>query len=51
MENYHAALTRFKIYDSTVVDSSDDEDERLTIYLKAPAVKLIGSLLAEQQIL
>ena len=27
VENYYAALKRFKIYDSTVVDSSDDEDE------------------------
>ena len=24
---YYAALKRFKIYDSTAVDSSDDEDE------------------------
>ena len=27
MENYYAAPKRFKIYDSTAVDSSDDEDE------------------------
>ena len=27
VENYYAALKRFKIYDSTAVDSSDDEDE------------------------
>ena len=27
VENYYAALKRFKIYDSTAVDPSDDEDE------------------------
>ena len=27
VEKFYAALKRFKIYDSTAVDSSDDEDE------------------------
>ena len=45
-----AAVKMFKIYDSTAVDSSDDEDEIDYLYLKALAVKLIGSSLVKQQI-
>ena len=37
----------FKIYDSTPVGSNDDVD-RWTIYLKALAVKLIGSSLVKK---
>ena len=39
----------FKIFDSTAIDSNDHEDE-MDYLLKAPAAKLIGSSLVNQQI-
>ena len=44
---YSAALKMFKIYDSTPAGSNDDVD-RWTFYLKALAVKLIGSSLVKK---
>ena len=44
---YSAALKMFKIYDSTPVGSSEDVD-RWTFYLKALAMKLIGSSLVKK---
>ena len=41
---YYAAIKMFKKYDSTTVDSNDDEDQKVL------AVKLIGSSLVKQQI-
>ena len=40
----------FKIFDLSVVDSKDDEDEMDYLSLKALVVKLIGSSLVKQQI-
>ena len=45
---YYAASKMFKIFDSTTVDSKDDEDEMEYLSLKALAVKLIGSSLVKQ---
>ena len=47
---YYAALKMFKIFDSTAVDSKDDEDEMDYLSLKTLAVKLINSSLVKQQI-
>ena len=48
---YYTTLKMFKIFDSTTVNSKDDEDEMDYLSLKALAVKLIGSFLVKQQII
>ena len=50
MNQVKSRLNMFKIFDSSAVDSKDDEDEMDYLSLKALAVKLIGSSLVKQQI-